>query len=74
MQAQFSYVDIIKCIDYPMDSWIQGDERSNLIKELHRVKTDIFMKMVESKELPLRPGVKRLILEAFAAGEQNRPS
>jgi len=38
------------------------------VKELHRVKTDIFMQMVESKQLPLRPGVKRLVLEAHMAG------
>lgn len=47
---------------------LQGEERSDLIKELHRVKTDIFMEMIESKQLPLRPGVKRLVMEAFASG------
>lgn len=46
----------------------QGDERTELIKELHRIKTDIFMEMIESKQLPLRPGVKRLVMEAFASG------
>ena len=47
---------------------VQGNDRQDLIKDLHRVKTDLFMDMVESKQLPLRPGVKRLVLEAFAAG------
>jgi len=48
---------------------LQGEERVELVKELHRVKTDIFMQMVESKQLPLRPGVKRLVLEAHMAGQ-----
>jgi hypothetical protein len=46
----------------------QGEERVELVKELHRVKTEIFMEMVESKQLPLRPGVKRLVMEAYMAG------
>lgn len=49
-------------------SLIQGDERQDLIKELHRVKTDIFMDMINSRQLALRPGVKRLVMEAFASG------
>lgn len=39
-----------------------------MIKDLHKYKTDLFMKMIESGELPLRPGVKRLIVEASVAG------
>ena len=31
------------------------------MKELHLLKTDIFMRMVESGMMPLRPGVKRLV-------------
>ena len=40
----------------------------SFIKELHKLKTDLFMKIIESGELPLRPGVKRLIDEAIDAG------
>lgn len=42
--------------------------RAALVKELHLLKTDIFMEMVESGAMPLRPGVKRLVEEAMAAG------
>lgn len=38
------------------------DER---IKELHKLKTDLFMQIIESGQLPLRPGVKRLVDEAI---------
>jgi HAD superfamily hydrolase (TIGR01509 family) len=36
------------------------------IKELHKLKTDFFMQIIESGELPLRPGVARLVDEAIA--------
>jgi HAD superfamily hydrolase (TIGR01509 family) len=36
------------------------------IKELHRLKTDLFMETIESGQLPLRSGVKRLVDEAIA--------
>ena len=36
-------------------------ERQAFVKELHLLKTDIFMRMVESGMMPLRPGVKRLV-------------
>ena len=52
----------------PRLSALQGAEREALIKELHRIKTDIFMEMIESGALPLRPGVKRLVMEAMAGG------
>lgn len=52
---------------------MQENERQDLVKELHKVKTDIFMQMIESKQLPLRPGVKRLILEASMAGKKSFP-
>jgi hypothetical protein len=35
--------------------------RAELVKELHLLKTGIFMEMVESGAMPLRPGVKRLV-------------
>lgn len=37
------------------------EERKAFVAELHRLKTDIFMRMVESGAMPLRPGVRRLI-------------
>ena len=41
-------------------------DRDALIKELHKLKTDFFMQIIESGELPLRPGVARLVDEAIA--------
>lgn len=38
-----------------------------LIKELHKLKTDYFMEIIESGQLPLRPGVARFVDEAVAA-------
>jgi len=49
--------------------WPEGvDDTDAYIKEMHKLKTDLFMKIIESGELPLRPGVKRLIDEAIADG------
>ncbi len=42
-------------------------DREALIRELHKLKTDLFMQIIESGELPLRPGVARLVDEAIAA-------
>jgi len=42
-------------------------DKEALIKELHKLKTDFFMQIIESGELPLRPGVARLVDEAIAA-------
>ncbi|QIE54985.1 HAD-IA family hydrolase [Pikeienuella piscinae] len=42
--------------------------RAELIAKLHRLKTDLFMEMIEAGALDLRPGVARLIDEAQAAG------
>ena len=55
-------------------TWLQEDEsrepfasrkdqaeRQAFVKELHLLKTDIFMRMVESGMMPLRPGVQRLV-------------
>ena len=41
-------------------------DKDSLIKELHRLKTDLYLQIIESGELPLRPGVARLIDEAIA--------
>jgi HAD superfamily hydrolase (TIGR01509 family) len=42
-------------------------DKEALIRELHKLKTDLFMQIIASKELPLRPGVARLVDEAIAA-------
>lgn len=50
-------------------SWPQGArEKDALIKELHTLKTAYYMEMVESGQLPVRPGVVRLVDEAITAG------
>jgi HAD superfamily hydrolase (TIGR01509 family) len=43
-------------------------ERDAQIQQSHKVKTDLFMKLIESGKLPLRPGVTRIVDEAIAAG------
>lgn len=48
--------------------WPAGvSDRAALIKELHREKTDLFMEIIRTGQLPLRPGVARLVDEALAA-------
>jgi HAD superfamily hydrolase (TIGR01509 family) len=37
------------------------------IKDLHALKTDLFMRIIGSGDLPLRPGVERLVDEAMTA-------
>jgi len=50
-------------------SWPQGaGDKDALIKELHQLKTAYYMEMVESGQLPVRPGVVRLVDEAITAG------
>jgi hypothetical protein len=43
-------------------------EQQTLVAGLHKLKTDLFMQLVETGAMPLRPGVKRLVQEAIAAG------
>lgn len=48
--------------------WPGGvSDKDALVKELHKLKTDFFVQIIESGELPLRPGVARLVDEAIAA-------
>jgi len=42
-------------------------DRDGFIKEMHRLKTDLFMKIIAGGELPLRPGVARLVDEVIDA-------
>lgn len=47
----------------------QGDEaKDELIKALHKEKTRIGAEMIAAGELPLRPGIVRIVDEAIAAG------
>lgn len=43
-------------------------ERKEFIASLHKRKTELFMALIEKKLLPLRPGVAKLIDQAFAKG------
>jgi len=43
-------------------------DKDLLISELHKLKTELFMELIESGALPLRPGVARLIDEAIDRG------
>jgi HAD superfamily hydrolase (TIGR01509 family) len=47
---------------------IPEDQRQEKIKELHLRKTDIFMDFINKGDIPLRPGVLRVIDDAIAAG------
>jgi HAD superfamily hydrolase (TIGR01509 family) len=40
-------------------------DREKSIRQLHELKTDLFMKIIASGELPLRSGIKRLVDEAI---------
>jgi HAD superfamily hydrolase (TIGR01509 family) len=46
----------------------EADDRDQYIKDLHRFKTDTYMQIIESGQLPLRSGVKRLVDEAIEDG------
>lgn len=48
--------------------WPLGfDDRTELIAQLHKKKTELFTNLIERGALPLRPGVMRLIDEALSA-------
>lgn len=48
--------------------WPAGlEDNDAFIKELHELKTDCFREMIDARQLPLRPGVARLVDEAIAA-------
>lgn len=54
---------------FDQHGWPDGTtDRDALIKELHSLKTELFMHIIESGELALRPGVARLVDEVQAAG------
>ncbi len=41
-------------------------DQDAFVKQLHQLKTDLFMQIIEEGRLPLRTGVKRLVDEAIA--------
>lgn len=43
-------------------------DRDGLIARIHKLKTEIFMRLVRQGSLPLRPGIARIVDEAIAAG------
>jgi len=43
-------------------------DKNSVISELHKLKTDLYMQIIEEGSLPLRPGVARLVDEAKAFG------
>ena len=47
---------------------LNRNEEDELIKKLHKTKTETFIKLIESGKLPLRPGIKRLMKEAMGSG------
>ena len=48
--------------------WPSGETAQTLIPELHKRKTAIFTDLIAKGSLPLRPGVRRIVDEAHAAG------
>ncbi|CAI5987530.1 unnamed protein product [Closterium sp. NIES-64] len=55
-------------VGWPQAAPIDPSERAAFVAGLHKSKTALFMQLVETGALPLRPGVARLIDEALAAG------
>ncbi|MBC8505788.1 MAG: HAD-IA family hydrolase [Chloroflexi bacterium] len=47
---------------------INPEEVDDLVKKMHKHKTAVFVELIESGKLPLRPGVKRLMQEVNDAG------
>jgi HAD superfamily hydrolase (TIGR01509 family) len=47
---------------------VAADQIDDLIARMHKRKTALFIEMVESGRLPLRPGIHRFMQEAVAAG------
>jgi HAD superfamily hydrolase (TIGR01509 family) len=47
---------------------VDPDEVDELIKAMHKRKTALFIELIESGKLPLRPGIHRFMKEAMDAG------
>ncbi|MGQ3214417.1 MAG: HAD-IA family hydrolase [Shinella sp.] len=49
--------------------WPDGHpDRDELIARIHKLKTEIFMRLIREGSLPLRPGIARIVDEAIASG------
>lgn len=47
---------------------INPADEDELIKKLHKRKTEIFIELIKESSLPLRPGIKRIMKEAMTKG------
>lgn len=47
---------------------LQPAAAADLIRQMHRRKTDVFVELIERGALPLRPGIRRIMEEAAALG------
>jgi HAD superfamily hydrolase (TIGR01509 family) len=47
---------------------VKPEDEDELIKDMHKYKTQTFVELIESGRLPLRPGVKRFMQEGMDAG------
>jgi HAD superfamily hydrolase (TIGR01509 family) len=47
---------------------VKPEDAPDLIQRLHQRKTDLFIELIESGTLPLRPGVRRIMEEAERSG------
>lgn len=47
---------------------VSPEEEEELIKAMHKRKTALFVELIESGKLPLRPGIHRFMKEAMQAG------
>lgn len=47
-------------------AYARDEYRQKLVKELHARKTELFMQVVKQGNVPLHPGVQRLVAEAAA--------
>ena len=55
--------------DFDETEWpVSETERDDFIKDLHKLKTDIFMALIAEGKLPLRIGIARMMREAVDAG------
>ena len=57
-------------VGWPANAPTGEQERKEFIASLHKQKTELFMALIEKKLLPLRPGVAKIIDQAFAQGVQ----
>ncbi|MBN1464927.1 HAD-IA family hydrolase [candidate division KSB1 bacterium] len=53
-------------VGWPADAF----DQDAFLKEMHRRKTDLFMAIIAAGDMPLRPGVARLVDEAISEGIQ----